>query len=151
MKKLLSLLFFSLVLMTLLLAPVGIAFADSTPPAETSNDQSSSSTVVDLSTISPVNPDLTIPQIVGLIIQVALGIVGSIALIIFVYGGFLMLISQGDATKITKGKNALIWASIGLVVIFGSYVMVSYIIGALSQQGSQTPKDESNKPLLEAE
>lgn len=135
MKKNLFLIFSSLALITLLLVPAGLALATTTPPAENTEDQSSSSTVVDLSTISPIDPNLTIPQIIGLIIQVALGIVGSIALIIFVYGGFLMLISQGDATKITKGKNVLIWASIGLVVIFGSYVMVSYIVGALSQQG----------------
>jgi hypothetical protein len=88
----------------------------------------------DLAQYAPITAD--IPTLIGQIIKGALGIVGSVALLTFVYGGFLMLISQGDAAKIKKGKDALVWATLGLVVIFGSYILLSYIISALVSGGT---------------
>jgi hypothetical protein len=88
---------------------------------------------VDLEQYSPVKG--SVPELIGLIIKGVLGIVGSIALLMFIYGGFLMLTSQGDPGKIKKGKDALIWASAGLVVIFGSYIFVNYIILGLTGAG----------------
>jgi hypothetical protein len=75
----------------------------------------------------------SVPELIGLLVKGALGIVGSIALLMFVYGGFILLISQGDATKITKGKTIMVWAAVGILIIFGSYIFVSYIITELSQ------------------
>lgn len=96
----------------------------------------SGSTILDIgqSGLSPIgNPDL--PTLIGYIVKGALGVIGSIALLMFVYGGFIMLISQGDATKITKGKTAMVWAAIGIICIFGSYIFISYIIAGISQGG----------------
>lgn len=84
----------------------------------------------DLGNLSPVGK-IGIPQLIGIIVAGALGVVGSISLLVFVYGGFLMLVSQGDPQKIQKGKATMVWATIGLVVIFGSYILVSYIISGL--------------------
>jgi len=88
----------------------------------------------DLSALSPVG-NIDVPTLIGLIIKGALGIVGSIALLMFVYGGFLLLVSQGDSAKIQKGKATMVWAAAGLAVIFGSYIFVSYIIAGLSVGG----------------
>lgn len=76
--------------------------------------------------------DIDVSTLIGTIIKSALAIVGSLALIYFIYGGFIILISQGDTTKIDKGKKSMAWATIGLIVIFGSYIFVSYIITNLS-------------------
>ena len=89
----------------------------------------------ELGPLSPVGT-IDIPTLIGYVIIGALGIIGSIALLMFVYGGFLMLISQGDAAKVKKGKDALVWAAAGLVVIFGSYIFVSYILTSLTQGGA---------------
>lgn len=99
-----------------------------------------------LADYSPVG-DVDIPTLIGYIIKGALGIVGSIALLMFVYGGFLMLISQGDAAKVKKGKDALVWAAAGLVVIFGSYIFVSYILTAMTQGGSGTTGIDATRPV----
>lgn len=69
--------------------------------------------------------------IIGKIISAALGIVGSLALAIFIYGGFTWTISAGNDDKIKKGKDMIIWATFGLAVIFASYALVSFVIDAV--------------------
>lgn len=76
-----------------------------------------------------------IPTLIGSIIKAALGIVGSIALLMFIYGGFLWLMSAGNPERVTKGKNILIWATIGLATIFISYMAVGFVINSLGVGG----------------
>jgi len=72
--------------------------------------------------------------IIGQIIKMVLSFVGAIALLMFVYGGFIWLTSAGIGERIEKGKNILIWAVIGLIAILASYIAVSFIINALAGQ-----------------
>ncbi len=70
--------------------------------------------------------------IIGNVIKAALGIVGSIALLIMTYGGFRWLTAMGNSESVEKGKETLIWAALGLAVIFGAYAVTSYIITKLT-------------------
>lgn len=70
----------------------------------------------------------------------ALGIIGSIALLFFVYGGILFLISGGSSEKITKAKSVLVAATIGLIIVFSSYLIIKFVLQALGRDdfdGSQ--------------
>lgn len=58
-------------------------------------------------------------------------IIGAVALLMFVYGGFIMILSQGESEKIEKGKNAMVAAIIGLAIAFGGYMIVKYLGEAL--------------------
>ena len=78
-------------------------------------------------------PTDDVPQLIGLIIKYLMGLLGSVALVMFLYGGFLWLTAAGEATKVTKGKETLIWAALGLVIIFASYSIVNFIFGALAK------------------
>ncbi|MBI4257117.1 hypothetical protein HY626_03635 [Candidatus Uhrbacteria bacterium] len=85
--------------------------------------------------INPLDPtgsgNITITTIIGRLIQTVLGVTGSIALLMFVYGGFLWLISAGEPDKVKKGKEVMKWAILGLVVIVGAYTIVRAIVSAL--------------------
>lgn len=74
--------------------------------------------------------DCSVPTIIGRIIRAVLGIVGSLALVMFVYGGFLWMISssQGNDKKVAHAKDVLVWATMGLLVIFASYTIVNFIL-----------------------
>jgi hypothetical protein len=76
----------------------------------------------------------TIPELVSNIIKAFVGIVGAVALLIFVYGGFLWLTSAGEASKIQAGKDAMKWAVVGLVVVLSSYALVSFVLSALTKR-----------------
>lgn len=82
-------------------------------------------------TVSLSNPlgDNVTPQIlIGRVINAVLGIVGSLALLMFIYGGLTWMTAAGNSDKVEKGKNILLWATIGMVVIFSSYSLVKFII-----------------------
>jgi hypothetical protein len=66
--------------------------------------------------------------LIGKVISAALGIVGSLALLMFIYGGLVWMTSAGNNEKVEKGKNILIWATVGLIVIFTSYTLVDFIL-----------------------
>lgn len=55
------------------------------------------------------------------------GIIGALALGVFVYGGFVLIISQGNPEKVKQGTGAMINAVIGMFVAFSGYMLVGYI------------------------
>jgi len=69
--------------------------------------------------------------IVGRIINIALGLLGSVAIIIVLYGGFLYMTAGGESEKVDKAKKVLINGFIGLTIILSSYAIVSFVINRL--------------------
>ncbi len=110
-------------------ATVGLAATE-----ETSGDSSGSDTVSGGSnTISNPLGSVDDPrEIIGNVIKAMLGIVGSLALLIFIFGGFTWVTSAGNDEKIKKGKDMITWAAFGLVVIFLSYALVTFVISAIT-------------------
>ncbi|MDP2736833.1 MAG: pilin [bacterium] len=69
-----------------------------------------------------------IPILLGKIISSVLGVVGSLALVMFIYGGITWMLSAGNQEQVTKGKNILIWAALGIIIIFTSYALVKFVL-----------------------
>ena len=63
--------------------------------------------------------------------EIILGIVGSLALLMFIYGGLMFIISSGSSEKVTKAKEIIIGAVIGLVIVFTSYMIIQFTMDAL--------------------
>lgn len=80
---------------------------------------------------NPLGGTTDIRTIIGRVINAALGISGSIALLMFVWGGLQWLTSGGSPERIQKGKNTIVWAVLGLVLIFGSYAILNFVLGAI--------------------
>jgi len=82
------------------------------------------------------------PTVIGNVIKVALGIIGSVALVLFIYGGVTWMTSGGSPERIKKAKNTLIWSVLGLTIIVSSYAIVSAIIKPLEQEVGEKVKRE---------
>jgi len=80
----------------------------------------------------------SVPQIVGSIIAVLLSMLGIIFFVLLVYGGALWMTSYGNEQKVTKAKDLIINAVIGLVVILAAYAISSFVINALVGTASST-------------
>ena len=64
-----------------------------------------------------------------------LGFVGALALLFFVYGGFVFILSGGSEEKVRLGKQILINAIIGLVIVFASYMIIQFSMTLLGVTG----------------
>ena len=63
--------------------------------------------------------------------QWILGIVGSLTLIMFVYGGILFLISAGSSDKVSQAKKIITSAVVGLLIVFASWLIIRFALGAI--------------------
>ena len=74
----------------------------------------------------------TKPQnIIAIIIQTALMFLGVIFLILMIYGGYLWMTARGNEEQVTKAKNLISAAIIGLVIVLAAYAISYFIISRL--------------------
>lgn len=58
------------------------------------------------------------------VINYALTVIGSIAVIILIIGGFMMMFSQGNQQKLDEAKDVVKYAVIGIIVTLLAYIIV---------------------------
>lgn len=74
------------------------------------------------------------PQdLIGKIINSVLGVVGSLALLMFVFGGITWMTSSGNKEKIQKGRDIIVWAAIGLVIVFSAYGLTRVLLEGVTK------------------
>ncbi len=59
--------------------------------------------------------------------QYLFSIIGGLSLLMFIYGGFVLILSEGNEEKITHAKEVLLAVVIGLVVAFGGYILIKFV------------------------
>lgn len=87
--------------------------------------------------VAATTEECGLPQLLQVLINVGfllMGIAGSIALALFVYGGFVWLTSGGSSERIAKGKSIIVQTVIALAIIFGAATGVRFLQGALGFQ-----------------
>ncbi|PIR74594.1 MAG: hypothetical protein COU35_01805 [Candidatus Magasanikbacteria bacterium CG10_big_fil_rev_8_21_14_0_10_47_10] len=67
------------------------------------------------------------------IIRAFLGLLGIIAVVIVIYGGFVYMTSGGSEDKIAQAKKILINGAIGLFIIMSSFAITQFFISRLSE------------------
>lgn len=76
-------------------------------------------------------PSTDIRLVVARIIKTALGLLGIVALVLILYGGFVWMTAGGDEEKISQSKKILLNSVIGLAIILSSYAIASFVINKL--------------------
>ncbi len=51
------------------------------------------------------------------------------AVIVIVIAGLLYTISDGDSAKVTRAKNAIVYAVVGLVIVMSAFVITGFVLG----------------------
>lgn len=65
------------------------------------------------------------------IIRIVLGLLGIIAVILIMYGGYVWMTSNGDPVKVDNAKGILRNATIGLLIILAAFALATYILNRL--------------------
>ncbi|MFH1947318.1 MAG: pilin [Candidatus Magasanikbacteria bacterium] len=58
-------------------------------------------------------------------------IIGSFAFAFFIYGGFTIVISFGNAEKVKKGRDIMVAAVVGMVISLSAYMLIDFMLDAL--------------------
>ena len=73
------------------------------------------------------------------IINAVIGVLGLVCVVVMIIGGINYMTSSGDAAKVKKGKDTILYGLIGLVVCVLAFALVNWVIlGLLGSQGSNS-------------
>ncbi len=109
-------------------APSGLPLTVTTPSV-TATGASSTGTNTPVTLTNPLGTT-DIRLLVARLIKAVLSIIGVIALLMFVYGGVLWMISAGNEGMVKKGKDILLWTTLGIILIVSAYVIVNALFKA---------------------
>ena len=70
----------------------------------------------------------SVDSIIGMIIYIALGMVGVLFFGLIILSGIKWMIAQGNEEKIGKAKDSLLNSIIGLAITLGAYAISYFII-----------------------
>ena len=80
---------------------------------------------------NPLGDSVTPAELAGRVIKTLLGLSGAAALVVFIYGGVMFMFSGGNSTKVQNAKNTLVYATLGLAIIFASYAILKFVLQVL--------------------
>ena len=86
---------------------------------------------IDESNLALSGQDIRI--VIAKIIRAVLGLLGIVVVVIIIYAGYEIMLSGGDEEKINRGKKILMNAVIGLAIILSSFIIVQFLLNALSK------------------
>ncbi|MBI3494825.1 hypothetical protein HY004_02480 [Candidatus Saccharibacteria bacterium] len=83
-------------------------------------------------------------NIIVTVTNVILFLVGAVAVIMIIVGGFRYVTSNGDQNAVTGAKNTILYAIIGIIVAFLAYAAVQFIVGSLTDTSTKGDKKSSS-------
>lgn len=79
------------------------------------------------------------------IIKLLLWALGVICVIVIIIAGIQYAVAAGDSNQITKAKNTILYAIVGLVVALLSYAIVNFVVAQFKPAPPPTTFDTTNK------
>lgn len=70
--------------------------------------------------------------LIATVIKTLLAFLGALATLMFIYGGFTLILSAGNPEMIKKGQKTIVWAIVGLIVVLSSYGVMEFIFRTLT-------------------
>ncbi len=101
-----------------------------TCPAGTNRQGSSASTLAECNI---ENDNSLIPTILN-IIQVTIGVLALVAVIVIIFAGVQYTTSAGDAGKVKKAKDSILYGIIGLVIAILAFAIVNFVLSSLMKK-----------------
>jgi len=73
-------------------------------------------------------------KLIGNLAKFITGIIGALALLFFIYGGLMWILSGGEKKRIETGRNSIVYSVIGLVITIGAFALVNLVLIAIVPQ-----------------
>ncbi len=139
MKSILKKFIASLAAIAVLVAP-SVALVPTAAHASTADGVCKGVLVTDPANGDSINPSTdssacdedtngeTFASLAQKIINVFSIVVGTVSVIMIIVGGFRYIISGGDSGGVTAGKNTILYAIVGLVIVIFAQVIVRFVL-----------------------
>ena len=72
--------------------------------------------------------ETAVNSIVGTVINIFSVVVGIVAVIMIIYGGFKYITSGGDSGNISTAKNTILFAIVGLIIVALAQIIVRFVL-----------------------
>jgi hypothetical protein len=69
--------------------------------------------------------------LISRIISLLTGFMGSIALVLYIYAGFMWMTAAGAKDRIAKAQNVFVWTTLGAVIMLASYIIVNFVFSSI--------------------
>ncbi len=79
---------------------------------------------------TPGNPR-TVMSTIRSIVNMLVFIIGAVAVLMVIIGGFRYTIAQGDSGALNNAKNTILYAIVGIVVASAAYGIVNFVLAGL--------------------
>lgn len=89
-------------------------------------------------------PNQQFGQVLGNVAYALIFPMGTLAFVAFIVGGGMWIFSNGNEETVKKGKDTMIWAIIGLIVVFASYAILNFFFESVSPS-YEPPKDATTQ------
>ena len=73
----------------------------------------------------------SLTEIVQSILNWIFGIIGIVAVVMIIIGGFNFMTSAGDPGKVKKGKDTILYGIIGLVIALLAFAIVNFVLNGI--------------------
>jgi hypothetical protein len=87
---------------------------------------------------SGLSTKVTIGEMISNIIKIVLSFLGLIFFVLILYAGFLWMTAAGNDEKISKAKNIMTSAVIGLVIVLSAYLITYFVVDQALEATSNT-------------
>lgn len=81
--------------------------------------------------VNTVGADTDLHSSIGTILTVVYSIVGIVAVVMVILGGISYATSQGDAGKLKKGKDTILYGIIGLIIVLLAFAITNFVLSSL--------------------
>ena len=81
--------------------------------------------------LKDVAEDNTLESDVKTILSTIIGVLGFVCVVVMIIGGVNYMTSSGDAGKVKKAKDTILYGLIGLIVCVLAFALVQFVIGTI--------------------
>lgn len=118
-------------LLSVAFVPLAVLFLAVTFLGDAAFAQSTSDTIREgVSDVGEGNADADLGVIIQTIINIILFLVGVVAVIMIIIGGFRYVVSGGDSSATKAAKDTIMYAVIGIIVALIAFAIVNFVLNA---------------------
>lgn len=92
--------------------------------------------------------NVTLPEMAGSVINVALSVLGLVFLGYALYAGFKWMTAQGDEKAVTAAKDTIKNSVIGIIIIITAFALTTFVMQQLNTITTTAPVEE---PLIQSD